>query len=286
MGKGLLDPGSPGHQLAREASDLIGLDVSRLACDAGDDEITPTEVAQPLLLVCSIALLRVRGVLQGGEVQALAGHSLGEYSAMAASGSLPWQDALLLVRERGLAMAEAAAASGGMQGMSAVLGLQEDAVAAVLGDSVGADEVAVIANINAPGQVVISGQRVVLERIAEDLKRAGARRIIPLTVGGAFHSPLMESAAARLAVAINSAPLQTGKPQAFNIDGALRTEPEDVRVALKAQLTSAVRWTECIASLRGLGVDHFIEVGPGNTLTAMGKRIDGDVAWESLSASA
>jgi [acyl-carrier-protein] S-malonyltransferase len=154
-------------------------------------------------------------------------------------------------------------------------------VAAALGPTEG--EVAVVANINAPGQVVISGHLAALEAAGERLKAAGVRRVMPLAVGGAFHSPLMAEAAARLGHAIEAAPIGPGRPQAFNVDGRIRTEPADIAAALQAQLTSPVRWTACIETLVASGVDRFLELGPGNTLTAMGKRINPEVTWSAVS---
>jgi [acyl-carrier-protein] S-malonyltransferase len=280
MGSGILDTGSPAHQMARTASEIVGLDLVHLACEAPADEIRATEVAQPLLLLHSVALLGMLPDAVRGQVAAVAGHSLGEYTGLVAAGSLGWEDAIALVRERGLAMAEAASGPG--QGMSAVLGADESAVEAALAGGDGG--VAVVANINAPGQVVISGHLAALEAAGERLKAAGARRVMPLAVAGAFHSPLMADAAARLGHAIDAAPLAPGKPQAFNVDGAIRTRPEDVAAALRAQLTSPVRWTACVETLVGAGVDRFLELGPGTTLTAMGKRINPDVAWTSAAS--
>jgi [acyl-carrier-protein] S-malonyltransferase len=283
MGRGLLDEGSPGHDMARRASEMLQLDLVRLACDGSADEIQATEVAQPLLLLHSIALLELLPPAARDEVAAVAGHSLGEYTALVAAGSLPWEYALSLVRERGLAMAEAAADAKG-QGMSAVLGADEDAVAAALAAVDGG--VAVVANINAPGQVVISGHLASLEAAAEALKAAGARRVMPLAVAGAFHSPLMARAAARLERAIDAAPIGTGRPQAFNVDGLIRTDPAEIAAALRAQLTSPVRWTACVHTLVGAGIDRFLELGPGSTLTAMGKRINPGVDWAAASSLA
>jgi [acyl-carrier-protein] S-malonyltransferase len=283
MGRGLLDEGSPGHGLAQRASELLQLDLVRLACDGGVDEIQATEVAQPLLLLYSIALLELLPGATREGVAAVAGHSLGEYTALVAAGSLAWEDALLLVRERGLAMAAAAEAAGG-QGMSAVLGADEEAVAAALAGIDGG--VAVVANVNAPGQVVISGHLAALEVAAEPLRAAGARRVMPLAVAGAFHSPLMAGAAARLERAIDAAPIGRGAPQAFNVDGRIRTEPAEIAAALRAQLTSTVRWTSCVEALVGEGVDRFLELGPGSTLTAMGKRINPGVDWAAASSLA
>ena len=282
MGTGILDVGSPAHRMARTASEIAGLDLVHLACEAGAAQIRPTEVAQPLLLLHSVALLELLPDRVRGRVAAVAGHSLGEYTALVAAGSLGWQDAIALVRERGLAMAEAAAGPG--QGMSAVLGADEEAVAGALA---GGDEgVAVVANINAPGQVVISGHLVALEAAGERLKAAGARRVVPLAVAGAFHSPLMADAAARLGHAIDVAPLSAGKPQAFNLDGEIRTQPVEVAEALRAQLTSPVRWTACVETLVREDVDRFLEIGMGGTLTAMGKRINPGLEWTSAAGPA
>jgi [acyl-carrier-protein] S-malonyltransferase len=278
MGIGLLDPGSPGHDLAAEASSILGIDLVGLACQGGPESIRATDVAQPLLLLHSVAVLFQLPAEVRSSVVAVAGHSLGEYTGLVATGALEWQEALALVRERGLAMA--AAASPG-QGMSAVLAMDGPRVSEVLAELGRAD--VVIANINAPGQVVLSGQMEGLEVAAEALRAAGARKVIPLAVGGAFHSPLMQPAAERLDAALAAARLQDGRaPQAFNVDGALRTRAEDIRSALRAQLTASVRWTDCIEGLVRAGCDSFVEVGPGSTLTAMGKRIAPACRWQSV----
>lgn len=279
MGQGIFDKGSPAHTLALEAAEITGLDVVRLACEGEADEVRATEVAQPLLLLHSIALFQQLPADTIAGALGVAGHSLGEYTALVAAGSLDWRDALRLVRERGLAMASASTPT---QGMSAVLALSEEQVRAVIEDNPG-EGVAVVANLNAPGQVVISGDRARLDRLAEPLKAAGARRAMPLAVGGAFHSPLMAAAADRLGAAIDAAPLSSGRPQAFNIDGAVRTEAADIAAALRDQLTGAVRWIDCVQSLVGLGADRFLELGPGSTLAALGKRIAPAVTWISVS---
>ena len=279
MGRGIFDKGSPAHALALEATEISGLDVVRLACDGAVDEVRATEVAQPLLLLHSVALLQQLPEHVVVEAVGVAGHSLGEYTALVASGSLDWRDALRLVRERGLAMASASRPT---QGMSAVLALTEEQVRQVMEDNPG-EGVAVVANLNAPGQVVISGDRDRLEQLAEPLKAAGARRAMPLAVGGAFHSPLMATASDRLGAAIDAAPFRAGRPQAFNIDGRVRREPADITAALRAQLTGAVRWIDCVESLAGLGADHFLELGPGSTLAALGKRIAPGATWVSAS---
>lgn len=281
MGRGLLDHGSPAHPLAMAASEVVGRDLVALACEGSAEDIRATDVAQPLLLLHSLALLQlVPGALRDSAA-GFAGHSLGEYSALVAAGSLDWRAALRLVRERGLAMAEASSAE---QGMSAVLALDELQVQSVL--AAGAGGVAVIANLNAPGQVVISGERAALEALAEPLKAAGARRVIPLDVGGAFHSPLMAGAAERLGAAIDASPLRQGKPQAFNVDGSVRTQPREIAAALRAQLTAPVRWVDCVRTLVALGADRFVELGPGSTLTGLGRRIQPDAAWAAASSPA
>lgn len=275
MGIGLLDAGSPAHELAREASSLLRLDLVELACRGDAESIRATEIAQPLLLLQSVAILDRLPEETRTAATGVAGHSLGEYTGLVATGALGWREALVLVRERGLAMA--AAASPG-QGMYAVLAMDGSRVAEVLAE-VGRDDV-VVANINAPGQVVLSGALEGLDAAAEALRAAGARKVIPLTVGGAFHSPLMRPAAERLDAALSAAPLRDGAtPQAFNVDGELRTNAEEIRAALRAQLTASVRWTDCVQTLVASGCDTFLEVGAGTTLSAMGKRIAPGARW-------
>jgi [acyl-carrier-protein] S-malonyltransferase len=281
MGRGLLDARSPGHELARDASDVVNLDLVRLACDGTADELRATDVAQPLLLLHSVALLQLVPEALVASAVAFAGHSLGEYTALVAAGSLGWKDAIRLVHERGQAMAEASAED---QGMSAVLALDEPAVLATLEAHAADGAVAVVANINAPGQVVISGHRAQLDRLVEPLRAAGARRVIPLQVGGAFHSPLMAAASDRLASAISAAPVAEGRPQAFNVDGEIRIAPADIQDALRRQLTAPVRWVACVETLGAAGVDRFLELGPGTTLAGLGKRILPEARWESASA--
>jgi [acyl-carrier-protein] S-malonyltransferase len=278
MGQGLLDIGSPAHQLARDASDVVNLDLVRLACEGTADEIRATDVAQPLLLLHSLALLELLPDGLRGSAAAFAGHSLGEYTALVASGALGWEDALRLVRERGQAMALASSPD---QGMSAVLALGDDAVEATLIANAVAGAVAVVANFNAPGQVVISGHRAQLDRLVEPLKAAGARRVMPLQVGGAFHSPLMSAAAERLGAAISGAPVAEGRPQVFNVDAEVHTAPAEIQQALRLQLTSPVRWVAAVRALGELGADRFVELGPGGTLAGLGKRILPDARWDS-----
>ena len=282
MGRGLLDEGSPGHALARAASDVVGQDLVQLSCEGTADQVRATDVAQPLLLLHSLALLQTVPDAVRTAAVGFAGHSLGEYSALVAAGSLEWEDTMVLVRERALAMGAASAPD---QAMSAVLALDEAQVQAVLDANAG-DGVAVIANINAPGQVVISGDRPTLESLAEPLKAAGARRVMPLAVGGAFHSPLMSAAAERLGTAIDAAPFRDGRPQAFNVDGQLRQLPLEIAAALRDQLTAPVRWVDCIETLGGLGADHFVELGPGSTLAGLGRRILPGATWSSASTPA
>lgn len=278
MGRGLLDTGSPAFQLARDASDVVNLDLVRLACEGTADEIRATDVAQPLLLLHSVALLELLPIGLRESAVAFAGHSLGEYTALVASGALGWEDALRLVRERGQAMSQASSPD---QGMSAVLALDDAAVEATLAANRAAGAIAVVANFNAPGQVVISGHRAQLERLVGPLKAAGARRVMPLQVGGAFHSPLMSSAAERLGAAISRAPLARARPQVFNFDAAVHTTPADVEEALRRQLTSPVRWVASVRALGELGADRFLELGPGSTLKGLGKRILPDARWDS-----
>jgi [acyl-carrier-protein] S-malonyltransferase len=265
MGRQILQEDPAAQALARAASDRLGIDLVRLCLDAPVSELQQTENAQPALLLVSLALL---GALQrqGLRPQAAAGHSMGEYAALVAAEALEPLDALALVRERGLAMATAKEGA-----MAAVIGLADQEVEAACAE---AGEGVVAANYNAPGQVVISGPRAGVERATQLLQARGARRIVPLKIGGAFHSPLVAPAADRLRVALEQAtlrPLQI--PVAFNVDAGVYQDVASVRRLMLEQLTAPVRWVQCIQTLWDRGVRTFVEVGPQQTLTGLIRRI-------------
>jgi [acyl-carrier-protein] S-malonyltransferase len=265
MGRQILQEDPDSQALARAASERLGIDLVRLCLKAPIEELQQTENAQPALLLVSLALL---GALQrqGVRPQAAAGHSMGEYGALVAAQALEPLDALALVRERGLAMATAREGA-----MAAVLGLADQQVEAACAE---AGEGVVAANYNAPGQVVISGPRAGVERASQLLQARGARRIVPLKIGGAFHSPLVAPAATRLQVALEQVtlrPLQI--PVAFNVDAGVYQDVASVRRLMLEQLTAPVRWVQCIQTLWDRGVHTFVEVGPQKTLTGLIRRI-------------
>lgn len=263
-----------------EADEVLGLDLTRVMREGPAEALTATEVAQPAILAHSVALWRLLG--EAGVAPAIvAGHSLGEYSSLVAAGSLEYAAALRLVRERGLLMAECGAQVGGV--MSAVLGLEAAAVEAVVAQAQ-QEGVVVVANYNSPGQVVISGEPAAVRR-AEDLARAaGARGAMPLKVSGAFHSPLMQRAADRLRERLAETPLQDAVvPVVSNVDAQSRQAAEALREALGRQVTGSVRWAESVRRMVAAGMECFVEVGPGEVLTRLMKRIAPEV--EALSTS-
>lgn len=272
MGRDLAERFPAARDTFLEADEALGFALSRLCWEGPEQELTRTENAQPAILVHSIAAWRVLEPL-GITVQAAAGHSLGEWSAYVAAGSLTLADAVRTVRRRGELMARAGAERTGT--MAALLGLEDQTVAQVCADASTGGEIAVAANYNAPGQVVISGDPDAVARAGELAKKAGAKRILPLNVSGAFHSPLVASAQAGLREWLADIPL---RDPAFPVVANATAEPvyqaATARELLLAQLTAPVRWVACVQAMRSLGVDRFIEAGPGNVLSGLVRRID------------
>jgi [acyl-carrier-protein] S-malonyltransferase len=266
MARDLIEGNGQAGQLLRQAEAELGLPLGRLMLQGPQAELQATQIAQPAIAFHSLALLA--GLTAAGiAADAVAGHSLGEFAGLVAAGGLEPMDALRAVRARGAAMA-AAAASG--SGMLAVLGLEDAAVDRVCAQVEGV----VPANYNAPGQVVISGPDEGLQAVSPLLQAAGARRLIRLPVSAAFHSPLMSKAAASFGAAWAGIPLkQLARPQVFNADAQVHAEPGEIRGLMVGQLTGPVRWTQSIQRLRDLGVDRFVEIGPGRTLTGLVKKI-------------
>jgi [acyl-carrier-protein] S-malonyltransferase len=257
-------------EVYRRASEASGLDLVRLCFEAREEELVQTDVQQPALVATSLAVLAALRA-EGYEPDFVVGHSVGEFAALAAAQALSHDDAIMLVRERGLAMAEAARENPGS--MAAILGL-EDAVVEGL-----CQRIANVwpANYNCPGQVVISGQNPSVEECCSEAEREGARRTIKLRVSGAFHSPLIELAAERLRPAIERAKIND--PIApFVSTVTAKIEPAQRMAALLVeQLTAPVRFTQAARELMREGVKIFVEVGPGNVLTGLLKRIDRSV---------
>ncbi len=274
MGRELVDREPAARALFDEADARLGFALSRLCFDGPEEALTDTAVQQPALFTTSLAAWAV--LTEQGEANAayLAGHSLGEFSALAAAGALSFADGLALVRRRGELMKLAGQRQPG--GMAAVLGLDAAPVAdlcataaAETGRYVG------VANDNCPGQVVITGDETALARAMTLLGEAGARKVVRLPISIAAHSPLMASVADEFAAAVAAAPLAPARvPVVANVTAQPITTPDEIRAELTAQLTAPVRWTESVRRLGTLGVDAYVEVGPGDVLLGLVKRID------------
>lgn len=267
MARDLLERDPASADLLRQAEDRLEMPLKRLMLDGPEAELQATENAQAAILFHSVALLRLMAA-RGFHPSLVAGHSMGEFASLVAAEALEPLDALAAVRARGGAMSAAAPKA---SGMIAVLGLADGIVEQACASSGG--EV-VVANYNAPGQVVISGSEVGLGVITPRLEAAGAKRLIRLPVSGAFHSPLMVRAAQVFAAAWEKIPLRAlRRPQVFNADAQVHRDPVEVRQLMVGQLTGPVRWTQSIERLQQLGADTYIEVGPRRTLTGLVKKI-------------
>ncbi|WP_043097282.1 ACP S-malonyltransferase [Kallotenue papyrolyticum] len=281
MGQDVYQASPAARAIFDEADATLGFALSRL-CFAGPPEtLTQTENAQPALLTTSIALLAAARERAGdalSEPALAAGHSLGEYSALVAAGALRFADALRLVRRRGELMAAAREGT-----MAAIMGLDLESLRAVCAEasSVG---VVVVANENSPGQLVISGVTAAVERAMELARQRGAKRAVLLNVSAAFHSPLMEQAAAGLAEAVAAVTeLQAPRfPVISNVTATPLTTPEAIRAELVAQVTAPVRWIASVERLVAAGVTHCIEIGPGTVLTGLIKRIAPQLALRNV----
>ena len=267
MARDLLEGDAASADFLRQAEDRLAMPLGRLMLDGPEAELQATRNAQPAILFHSLALLRLLAS-RGFGPALVAGHSMGEFAGLVAADALDPLDALGAVLARGAAMSEAAPNA---SGMIAVLGLPDTAVEAACASSGG--EV-VVANYNAPGQVVISGSEAGLKDIGPRLEAAGAKRLVPLPVSGAFHSPLMARAAQVFATTWEEIPLRAlRRPQVFNADAQVHSDPIEVRRLMVGQLTGPVRWTQSIRRLQQLGADTYIEVGPRRTLTGLVKKI-------------
>ena len=267
MARDLLERDSGSADLLRQAEDRLAMPLGRLMLDGPEAELQATENAQPAILFHGVALLRLMAA-RGFGPALVAGHSMGEFAGLVAAGALDPLDALAAVRARGGAMSAAAPKA---SGMIAVLGLPDTAVEQACAASGG--EV-VVANYNAPGQVVISGSERGLTAVSPRLEAAGAKRLVRLPVSGAFHSPLMAHAAQVFAAAWEKIPLRAlRRPQVFNADAQVHQDPAEVRRLMVGQLTGPGRWTQSIQRLQQLGADTYIEVGPRRTLTGLVKKI-------------
>lgn len=275
MGKDLCAASERAAEVFAQADDLLGMSISRLCFDGPAEQLNDTANTQPALLIVSVAALHALRERSLGEPAYVAGHSLGEFSALVAADSLSFAEALHLVRERGRLMKEAGQHSPG--GMAAVLGLdteEVDDICASIREAVSG--YVGVANDNCPGQVVISGEEQALEAAVEAAHAAGARRVRRLAVSIAAHSPLMTDAAVSFREALAGVTLRPPKiPLVANATAGPLTDPVQIRQALERQLTSPVRWAESVRWMADQGVTRFIEVGPGDVLTGLVRRIDG-----------
>ncbi len=276
MGKDLYEKYPGARDMFEKANEILGFRITDLMFSGTDEDLRQTKVTQPAIFLHSVILAHCMG--DNFRPDMVAGHSLGEFSALVAARALTFEDGLVLVSKRAQAMQKACEKEPST--MAAIIGLDDDVVEAVLG---GIYEVVVPANYNTPGQVVISGSEQGIDIACEKLKEAGAKRAMPLKVGGAFHSPLMEPARVELAEAINQAAMNTPVcPVYQNVDALPVTDPVQVRKNLIAQLTSPVKWTQIMQNMIADGAGTFIEVGPGKVLQGLVKKLSRDT--EAVSA--
>lgn len=277
MGKELYDTHAEAKALFEQANEILGFRITDILFSGTDEELKQTKVTQPAVFLHSV----IRALCLGEDFQPsmVAGHSLGEFSALVASGALSFEDGLRLVSKRAMAMQAACELQPST--MAAVLGLDDAKVVEILSEI--KDEVVVAANFNCPGQLVISGSMAGVERACEALKVAGAKRALPLKVGGAFHSPLMEPAREELAKAIEETKFAAPRcPIYQNVVAKAVSEPDEIKRNLIAQLTAPVRWTECVQAMVADGAERFVEVGPGTVLQGLVKKIAPSVEAESI----
>ncbi len=274
MGKELYDSRKDIKDLMESANDILGFDILSIMFKGTEDDLKKTEVTQPSIFIHSVAALKT---INGIGPEMVAGHSLGEFSALVANGVLSFDDGLKLVAARANAMQEACDAN--PSSMAAILGLADDKVEEICASI---DGIVVPANYNCPGQLVISGETAAVEMACEKMKEAGAKRALMLAVNGAFHSPLMQPAQEKLAAAIEQTKFRTAMiPVYQNISTKAVTDQEEIKQNLIKQLTGPVKWTQSVQNMIKDGADNFIEVGPGKTLQGLIKKINSEVNFSS-----
>lgn len=258
------------------ASDTLGYDMKALVVDDADEKLNTTEFTQPALLTASTSLYRLWNARGGPAASQMAGHSLGEYSALVAAGAIAFEDAVSLVAFRGRAMTEAVPA--GVGKMAAIIGLDDAVVAEVCEASSTGDENVWAANYNCPGQLVIAGHAAAVERAMDAAKEAGAKRALPLAVSAPSHTPLMQSAADAMKTKLAGVSVTSPTcPVWSNARAVTLTNPDDIRDALVEQLISPVRWTETVQKMAAEGIATAVEMGPGKVLSGLVRRIEKDM---------
>ena len=275
MGKELYENNELAKSMFDKADEILGFPITKVMFEGSDEELKQTKVTQPAVFLHSVILAKVLGV----KPDAVAGHSLGEFSALVASEALSFEDGLRLVAKRAMAMQKCCESQPG--GMAAILGLDDATIEQVCEEI---DGVVIAANYNCPGQLVISGANDAVDAACVKLKEAGARRALRLPVGGAFHSPLMEAARVELEQAISEVEFHTPVcPIYQNVDAKPQTDPEIIKANIIAQLTASVRWTQIAQNMIADGCDNFVELGPGAVLQGMIKKVSAEVSVESKS---
>lgn len=276
----LADEYSSIQQLFSRASDVLGYDLWALAQSGPQEQLNLTEQTQPLLLTSSVAIWQVWQSLGGSVPALMAGHSLGEYSALVCSGVIDFDAAVSLVRDRGKFMQQAVPQ--GVGAMSAVLGLDDEVIVSICQDVSVDGNVVEAVNFNSPGQVVVAGNADAVSKAADLLKKAGAKRVAPLPVSAPFHTSLMKPAAEQLAVAIAKVEFQAPTiPIVHNVHASIESDPGKIRQLMVEQTASPVRWTQSIEFMVARGVERVVECGPGKVLSGLCRRIH-----KPLSASA
>ena len=269
MGKDLYEQLDWAKQLFEEANSILGFRITDIMFDGSDEDLRRTDITQPAVFIHSVAVARSLDVFKPDMV---AGHSLGEFSALVACGALSFESGLKLVAQRARAMQKACELVPGT--MAAIIGLEDSRIEQICADLNAKGMVVVPANYNSPGQVVISGSREAIAAACPLMQEAGAKRALPLTVGGAFHSPLMTPAKEELAKAISQTQFSTPVcPIYQNVDAKPHTNPDEIRENLVTQLNSPVRWTQSVLNMIADGAQEFTECGPGTVLTGLIKRI-------------
>jgi [acyl-carrier-protein] S-malonyltransferase len=279
MGKDLYDSKPLAKELFDKANDILGYSITDIMFNGTDEQLKETKITQPAVFLHSV----ISALCLGDEFTPamVAGHSLGEFSALVAAGALSFEDGLRLVYARAMAMQKACEVAPGT--MAAIVGLDDETVEKICQQVSAVGNVVVAANYNCPGQLVISGNIDAVNQACELLKEAGAKRALPLKVGGAFHSPLMQPAKDELQTAIENTTFAEPKcPVYQNVDGQPHTAPEEIKKNLIAQLTSSVRWTSSVQNMIKDGANDFTECGPGKALQGMIGRIDKDVTAHGI----
>ena len=279
MGKDLYENNAMAKELFDKANEVLGFKITDIMFNGTDEELKQTKVTQPAVFLHSV----ISALCMGDAFQPdmVAGHSLGEFSALTVAGALSFEDGLKLVHARALAMQKACEIAPGT--MAAVIGLPDETIEQVCKEVSTEGNVVIPANYNCPGQLVISGNEDAINTACEKLKEAGARRALPLPVSGAFHSPLMQPAKDELQAAIEKTEIHAPKcPVYQNVDAKPHTDAAEIKANLIAQLTSSVRWTASVQNMIADGADDFTECGPGKALQGMIGRIDKSVAAHGI----